>query len=364
MFKHIVYIRHIVVVAVLACVGLATDAAPVVQTKALDQLQVNNVTAQKQHPSTKGLKGILAYLNKHPRFMGKSHAKAVGAVETALQLCGSGWDSLSSDQQVALYAIAVTANQAVTGSQSAKATLLAVLFKFLLPVQQAGGGAAPTGLTVSPDPQNGTVMHLTWEDNADNEKGFEVDNTVGRRDAPGHSGMGTVTYFWTGLKPGRRACFRVGPSNPDTFSVWDPSVGYQCATTSNPSPQHGPCTLKIDTVGPLKATAATPLEIVGSCFGTRNTSSGADTAYFRISDLTAGWNACWTGDPGTDHVTCDVPSWTNRSIIFNGFTGDYGRNHWVITNGDRIEVQVWNRQSGNGPATCEVVAGHSAAANC
>jgi hypothetical protein len=286
MFKHIVYIRHIVVVAVLACVGLATDAAPVVQTKALDQLQVNNVTALKKHSPAKRLKGILA------------------------------------------------------------------------------APAAPTGLTVRPDPQNGTVMHLTWEDNAENEKGFEVDNTVGRRDSPGHPGTGTVTYFWTGLKPGRRACFRVGPANPDIFSVWDPNVGYQCATTSNPAPQHGPCTLTIDTVGPLKATAATPLEIVGSCFGTRNTSSGADTAYFRISDLTAGWNACWTGDPGTDHVTCDVPSWTNRSIIFNGFTGDYGRNHWVITNGDRIEVQVWNRQSGHGPATCEVVAGNSAATNC
>src|SRR3984957_3550366 len=146
MFKHIVYLRHIVVVAVLACLGLATDASPVVQTKALDQLRVNNVTAQKKHPPAKRLKGILA------------------------------------------------------------------------------APAAPTGLTVKPDPQNGTVMHLTWEDNADNEEGFEVDNTVGRRDAPGHPGMGTVTYFWTGLKPSRRACFRVGPSNPDKFSVWDPSV--------------------------------------------------------------------------------------------------------------------------------------------
>lgn len=286
MFKHFVYIRHIVVVAVLACLGLATDAAPAVQTRTLDQLQVNNVTAQKKHPPTKGLKGILA------------------------------------------------------------------------------APAAPSGLTVSLDPQNGTVMHLTWEDNADNEKAFEVDNTVGLRDAPAHPGTGTVTYFWTGLKPGRRACFRVRASNHDTFSAWGPSVGYKCATTSHPSPQRGPCTLKIDTVGPLKATAATPLEIVGSCFGTGNTSSGADTAYFRISDLTAGWNACWTGDPGTDHVTCDVPSWTNRSIILNGFTGEYGPNGWVITKGDRVEVQVWNRQSGSGPATCEVVAGRSAATHC
>jgi hypothetical protein len=69
--------------------------------------------------------------------------------------------------------------------------------------------AAPTGLTVSPDPQNGTVLHLTWRDNADN-KAFEVDNTVERRDASARPGTGTVHYTWTGLRPGSRACFRDG----------------------------------------------------------------------------------------------------------------------------------------------------------
>jgi hypothetical protein len=124
----------------------------------------------------------------------------------------------------------------------------------------------------------------------------------------------------------------------------------------SPSPSPGPCTPMINTVGPFEATATQTVEITGSCFGTGNTSSGADTAYFRISDLTAGWNACWTGDPGTDAVTCNVSSWTNNEITFSGYTGDYGNGSWVVNSGDQIEIQVWNPQSGKGPATYEVTA--------
>jgi hypothetical protein len=119
----------------------------------------------------------------------------------------------------------------------------------------------------------------------------------------------------------------------------------------------GPCTPKINAVGTFQAAATQTVEITGSCFGTGNTSSGADTPYFRISDLTAGWNACWTGDPNTDQVTCDISSWANQKIIFSGFTGVYGQNGWAISAGDQIEIQVWNPQSGEGPSTYEVVAG-------
>ena len=130
-------------------------------------------------------------------------------------------------------------------------------------------------------------------------------------------------------------------------------------------PPATPCTPTIATVGAFQANTATQtVEIGGSCFGTGNTSSGADTAYFRISDLTAGWNACWTNDPGTDLVTCDVSSWTNQEITFSGYTGDYGQSGYVVTEGDDIEVQVWNPQSGNGPAICQIVAGSGAPANC
>ena len=118
----------------------------------------------------------------------------------------------------------------------------------------------------------------------------------------------------------------------------------------------GPCTPKINAVGPFKSTATQTVGITGSCFGTAHTTSGTDTAYFRISDLTAGWNACWTGDPHTDFINCGLLSWTNQKITFSGFSGIYGQSGNVITGGDRIRIQAWNPQSGKGPATYEVVA--------
>jgi len=118
----------------------------------------------------------------------------------------------------------------------------------------------------------------------------------------------------------------------------------------------GPCTPKINAVGPFEPTATQTVEITGSCFGIGNATSGTDTAYFHISDLTAGWNACWTGDPNTDFITCGLLSWTNQKITFSGFSGDYGQSGYVITDGDHIKIQVWNPKSGKGPATYEVVA--------
>jgi hypothetical protein len=227
---------------------------------------------------------------------------------------------------------------------------------------------APTNLKAHADPSNGTVLRLTWNAKKASflksllKPGFEVYNGTQSRKAP--AGSGTVHYTWTGLRPGSRACFKVRATNALGHSAWDPNAApwHVCASTSSPRP--AACTPKINAVGPTEATPPTTTEIVGTCFGTGNTSSRADTAYFRISDLTSGWNGCWTGDPGTDQVTCNLLSWTNTTIVFGGFTGDYGQNGWVINDGDRIEVQVWNPQSHKGPATCEVVVGSSAPTNC
>jgi serine/threonine-protein kinase len=134
------------------------------------------------------------------------------------------------------------------------------------------------------------------------------------------------------------------------------------STSASPSPT--PCTPQIASVGVFAATAAQTVTITGSCFGTGNTASAADTAYFRISDLTAGWNACWTGDPGTDSVTCDVSSWTDTAITFSGYTGSYGQGNWTVSDGDDIEIQVWNPGSSNGPAICHIIAGSGDPGSC
>ncbi len=76
MLKHNANVRHIMVVAVLACLGLATGCAPAAQTKAVGRPHVKTVIAQPKNPPTVGLKGILAYLYENPRFMGKSPSPA------------------------------------------------------------------------------------------------------------------------------------------------------------------------------------------------------------------------------------------------------------------------------------------------
>lgn len=99
---------------------------------------------------------------------------------------------------------------------------------------QVGGGAAPqtpSGLTVRPDPHNGTVLLLTWTSSSDDVLYFVVSNGTDERNVP----AGTGGYTWTGLRPGTRACFRVRASNGDVASDWDPdsAPGYVCATTSS-----------------------------------------------------------------------------------------------------------------------------------
>ena len=230
-------------------------------------------------------------------------------------------------------------------------------------------GLTPTGLTVGYDPSDGTVLHLTWDSPSMSpltaaltsllSPGFQVSSSVGTPRSINAS-LGTVhySYTWNGLQPGTEACFKVRATWSLGDSAWFPNATPSpiCARSSSPSPPSGPCTPKINAVGSFQAIAAQTVEITGSCFGTGNTSSGADTAYFRISDLTAGWNACWTGDPNTDQVTCNISSWTNQQITFTGLTGYYGQYGWVITSGDQIQIQVWNPQSGQGPATYQVVA--------
>ena len=138
------------------------------------------------------------------------------------------------------------------------------------------------------------------------------------------------------------------------------AIGVSFAGGSAPA-----CTApEIASVGAFVANASQTVDITGNCFGTGNTSSAADTAYFRISDLTTGWNACWTNDPGTDSVTCNLSSWTAQEITFSGYAGDYGAGSWAVANGDHLKIQVWNPQSGKGPATCQVVAGSGANNDC
>jgi len=106
------------------------------------------------------------------------------------------------------------------------------------------------------------------------------------------------------------------------------------------------------------------LDIVGTCFGEALPFRGEDRSFLRISVLAPGaslpnssWNACWTGDPGTDSVTCDVEQWSDKHVVVTGYAGVYGQNGFVFSVQNDLAVQVWNAQTGAGPSVALLRAG-------
>lgn len=100
------------------------------------------------------------------------------------------------------------------------------------------------------------------------------------------------------------------------------------------------------------------ITIIGSGFGTRTAYNG-DSDYIRVSNLSKRWNAGSTKDPGTDKVTLYIALWTDERIEIGGFAGSFGTEQNFIGPGDEISFQVWNPQTGLGPASFTVVASAS-----
>jgi lysophospholipase L1-like esterase len=101
------------------------------------------------------------------------------------------------------------------------------------PPPPASAPAAPSNLTATAvDPND---IRLNWQDNSDNETGFEINNGVISKDAAANS----TTYTWGGLAPGTYMCFKIRAYNSAGDSAWDPNVSpwYVCATTLKPAPE-------------------------------------------------------------------------------------------------------------------------------
>jgi hypothetical protein len=90
--------------------------------------------------------------------------------------------------------------------------------------------------------------------------------------------------------------------------------------------------------------------ITGSGFGTHKPYTG-DSNYISLEDQTAtpGWQAGY--QPFNDTVTLIVHQWEDTKIILGGFSGAWGQFNYILTIGDSEQVEVWNPQSGSGPAT-------------
>lgn len=99
--------------------------------------------------------------------------------------------------------------------------------------------------------------------------------------------------------------------------------------------------------------------ITGSGFGTHKPYTG-DTDYISLLDESAspGWQAGY--EPYNDTVTLIVQKWEDSKIVLGGFSGAWGTYNYILSVGDQEQVEVWNPQTGLGPAQLVVtVAGES-----
>ncbi len=136
-------------------------------------------------------------------------------------------------------------------------------------------------------------------------------------------------------------------------------------------PAASSCQPVVSHVSQLRPGKTPDVSITGSCFGSGGAYVRADSRHFRVTDLgpkgtlkeleDAGkipqtwWNACASHTDAVNgyvpnYVTCTVSTWTDSSITFYSFGPDYGEDGWVVNQGDKLVLQVWNANTLTGPS--------------
>jgi len=87
--------------------------------------------------------------------------------------------------------------------------------------------------------------------------------------------------------------------------------------------------------------------IKGSGFGTQSPYTG-DSDYISLDDETKKWQAGYA--PYDETVTLIVEGWEDSKIVLGGFSGAWGTHDYTLAKGNKEQVEVWNAQSGDGPA--------------
>jgi len=104
---------------------------------------------------------------------------------------------------------------------------------------------------------------------------------------------------------------------------------------------------KITSISAVTAQQYQTITINGSGFGTVAPYTG-DSDYIAFNDFTRNWESGYAPDGNTGYLIVNL--WEDSQIVLGGFAGSYGENDWTLNIGDKIEIQVWNAQSGEGPA--------------
>jgi hypothetical protein len=141
-------------------------------------------------------------------------------------------------------------------------------------------------------------------------------------------------------------CWVLHAGDPVTIEVWN------AQTQSGPALWQttvGPLTPTITSVSMITAQQTQKIIIAGRGFGSMQPYSGSSCCLeFTMTNEQCG-NTWQAGFPG-ELVTLNVSRWTDRRIVVQGFTGEYGQNCWVLNTGDPVTIDVWNAQSRSGPA--------------
>ncbi len=120
---------------------------------------------------------------------------------------------------------------------------------------------------------------------------------------------------------------------------------------SQPDSTRGDGVPRIFSVSAIVPLSRQKIVIRGRGFGLHVPFSRTDSPHLAVRDKTHDWAAGRIIAQNTDEVMVDVERWTDDEIVISGFSGDYGKKGWTFVEGDRVEIAVWNPQSGAGPAT-------------
>lgn len=150
-------------------------------------------------------------------------------------------------------------------------------------------------------------------------------------------------------------------SSSETVEAIATATGYGPSNVTGASYVIQPVTTVpvIDSVSAVLPQQTQTITISGSGFGTKAAYSG-NSPYIWIEDQSGVmWQAGYDGPGANDLVGLSVTSWTDTRIVLGGFTGSYGGT-WFLSSGDKLNLSVWNPQTGAGPGTCNMVVGAGA----
>jgi hypothetical protein len=111
---------------------------------------------------------------------------------------------------------------------------------------------------------------------------------------------------------------------------------------------------QITSVSKITTEKIQKIYIEGTGFGTWHPYKG-DSRYIQLRDFSGDkilWEAGYS--PDFDTVTLIVDKWTDTEIVLGGFGPKWGTSNFTLHKGNTERVEVWNWQTGKGPAMKKV----------